>query len=45
MYIAKDGQDYSGWVEEKRLKLGDHYGGSDAADAEPAPEQPAPATP
>lgn len=27
MYIAKDGEDYSGWVEEKRLQLGSHYGG------------------
>ncbi|MFS1291656.1 SH3 domain-containing protein [Pseudomonas piscis] len=28
MYIAKDGEDYSGWVEEQRLKLGGHYGGA-----------------
>ncbi|MDP4567846.1 SH3 domain-containing protein [Pseudomonas sp. LPH60] len=27
MYIAKNGEDYSGWVEEKRLQLGGHYGG------------------
>ncbi|WP_251029730.1 hypothetical protein [Pseudomonas fluorescens] len=27
MYIAKDGQDFTGWVEEKRLKLLGHYGG------------------
>ncbi|KTC35784.1 MAG: SH3 domain-containing protein [Pseudomonas sp.] len=26
MYIAKDGEDYNGWVEEQRLKLGGHYG-------------------
>ncbi|MFC6299919.1 SH3 domain-containing protein [Pseudomonas sp. CCM 7893] len=26
MYIAKDGQDFTGWVEEKRLKLLGHYG-------------------
>ncbi|NBF06438.1 SH3 domain-containing protein [Pseudomonas sp. Fl5BN2] len=28
MYIAKDGEDYTGWVEEKRLQLGGHYGGA-----------------
>nr|BFD40789.1 hypothetical protein FFPRI1PSEUD_22880 [Pseudomonas sp. FFPRI_1] len=28
MYIAKDGEDYTGWVEEKRLQLGGHYGGT-----------------
>ncbi|MGC5700520.1 SH3 domain-containing protein [Pseudomonas sp. NFXW11] len=28
MYIAKDGEDYSGWVEEKRLQQGEHYGGA-----------------
>lgn len=36
MYIAKNGEDYTGWVEEKRLKLGDHYGGGN--DTEQPPE-------
>ncbi|NVZ62003.1 hypothetical protein HX867_07890 [Pseudomonas gingeri] len=37
MYIAKGGEDFSGWVEENRVELGQHYGG----DPEPAdtPEQ------
>ena len=30
MYIAKDGEDYTGWVENKRLLLGKHYGASGA---------------
>jgi len=29
MYIAKDGQDFTGWVEEKRLKLLGHYGANE----------------
>jgi len=30
MYIAKGGEDYTGWVDEKRLLLGKHYGASGA---------------
>jgi len=35
MYIAKNGDDFSGWVEEKRVELGQHYGGDPAPDDTP----------
>ncbi|QXI30408.1 SH3 domain-containing protein [Pseudomonas vanderleydeniana] len=28
MYVAKGGKDFTGWIEESRLKLGDHLGGN-----------------
>ena len=34
MYIAKDGDDFTGWLEENRVELGQHYGG------DPAPSTP-----
>ena len=35
MYIAKNGDVFSGWVEEKRVELGQHYGGDPAPDDTP----------
>ncbi|KPA95733.1 MULTISPECIES: hypothetical protein [Pseudomonas] len=37
MYVARNGEDFTGWIEEDRLKLGDHLGGN--LEPDDAPEQ------